>query len=94
MPALAYNCHLKTIHKNIIKDIYCYLHNELALDVEQISYDEMRDIYSQLLEIKDWLGYQLEAYYSFIRRRYDKSVCVAHEEAVKLYKTILRIAKK
>ena len=58
----------------------------------------MHDIYNQLLDIKNWLGYfdpyQLEAYYNFIRRRYDKSVCVDQNEAFKLYKTILKIAKK
>ncbi len=59
--------------------------------------DQKRSIRTQLTKINDWLGNrdkeQLQCFYTFIRRHYNKSIPVAMEDAVKLYKTILSIIK-
>lgn len=50
-----------------------------------------------MTKIKDWLGnkdpQQLETFYKFIYRHYNKELEVKFEDALKLYKTIIQIIK-
>ena len=67
------------------------------MQIERLNRDQKRSIRTQLTKIREWLGNkdkeQLDTFYKFIKRHYDRSIEISEEEAVKLYKTILCILK-
>lgn len=97
MEPKTYRCYVEAVNNQTICAIIDFLRYECNVQVEKLNRDQKRSMRTQLTKIKEWLGNrdseQLELYYKFIRRQYEKSVEIKFEEALKLYKTIIQIIK-
>ena len=97
MPPKQYRCYIEAVNNQTVNEIIDFLRYECNIQIERMNRDQKRSIRTQLTKIREWLGNkdkeQLETFYQFIRRHYDRSIEISEEAAVKLYKTILCIIK-
>ena len=97
MSPKTYRCILEAVNNQTINEIVEFLRYECNVQVERLNRDQKRSIRTQLTKIREWLGNrdssQLETFYKFIYRHYDKSIEINFEDARRLYKTIIEIIK-
>jgi hypothetical protein len=97
MSPKSYRCTVEAINNQAVNDIINFLRYECNVQVERLNRDQKRSIRTQLTKIREWLGnrdpQQLDTFYKFIYRSYDKAIEVSCEDALKLYKTIIQIIK-
>jgi hypothetical protein len=97
MSPKAYRCMVEAVNNQTVNEIVEFLRYECNVQVEKLNRDQKRSIRTQLTKIREWLGNrdpkQLETFYRFIYRHYDKSIEIKFEEALQIYKTIVQIIK-
>lgn len=93
----SYRCYIEAVNNQNVNDIIDFLRYECNVQIEKLNRDQKRSMRTQLTKIREWLGNrdlaQLETYYRFIHRHYNKSIEIAYEDAIKIYKTIIQIIK-